>query len=265
MTALERIEAMIIDLDGVVWRGGTFLPAAQEFFETLDRRRIRFVLATNNATQTPESFQARLQSGGVEVPRSAILTSSLATAAYLAEQQAPPGDLLVIGADGLRSALQERGYRLVNVADSAQAVVVGMDTEVCWQHLAEATLAIRRGVPFIGTNPDPSFPSERGEVPGNGAILAALQAASGQAPTVIGKPEPHLYQQAVESLAASPQDTLIVGDRLETDILGGIRLGAPTALILTGVTTRAQTEASDIRSDYVFEDLRELISELDKG
>lgn len=264
MSDLQRIRGMIIDLDGVIWRGGTFLPGVPEFFATLERRQIQYVLATNNATQTPESFRGRLQRGGVDVPLDAILTSALATAAYLADQLPPPGDLLVIGADGLRTAVQDQGYGLVEGAEQAQAVVVGMDTEVCYRQLAEATLAIRRGVPFIGTNPDPSFPTERGEEPGNGAILAALQAASGQAPTVIGKPEPHLYRQAIGSMAIEPQETLIVGDRLETDILGGLRLGAPTALMLTGVTSGQQAEASEIQADYLFADLTELLGRLDQ-
>ncbi|MFP3855146.1 MAG: HAD-IIA family hydrolase, partial [Anaerolineales bacterium] len=112
------------------------------------------------------------------------------------------------------------------------------------------------------TNPDPSFPNERGQVPGNGAILAALEVASGQIPLVVGKPEPHLYRQAIERMGTDPEHTLVLGDRLETDIQGGIRLGSPTALLMTGVTDQATAKSSEIKPTYVFEDLPELLQSL---
>jgi 4-nitrophenyl phosphatase len=258
MPNLTNIRGAIIDMDGVLWRGRQILPGVPEFFEVLHRRHIPFVLATNNATATPEQFLERLQAAAVPASLEEILTSAIATSVYL-EQTLPSGSsLLVIGEDGVRRAVSERGFSLTDTADEADAVVVGMDRNVCWRQMAEATLAIRRGLPFVGTNPDPSFPTERGQVPGNGATLAALQAASGVEPVVIGKPEPHLYQQATQILGTEPDQTLIIGDRLETDILGGIRLSAPTVLLLTGVTDRSQAEASSIQPDWVLPDLAAL-------
>ena len=188
--------------------------------------------------------------------------SAQATASYMADHFREAAKVLVIGDTGLLTALKQAGFTLVKSAAEAEVVAVGMDPTVNWRRLAEATLAIRAGAAFIGTNPDTSFPNERGQVPGNGAILAALQAASGQEPLVIGKPDIHLYQQALDMMGVAVEKMLIVGDRLETDIQGGINLGAPTALILTGVTDEAMAKASDIKPTYVFKNLPELLVKL---
>ncbi len=265
MTNLSWVRGMIIDMDGVLWRGDQILPGVPELFAHLRQNDIRFVLATNNATTTPSTYRGRMLRAGVEVSEGEIVTSALATAAYLAQNYAASSPVLVIGDDGIRQALIDAGFGLTDRASEAQVVVAAMSRTVCWQELAEATLALRRGAPFIGTNPDPSFPTERGEVPGAGAILAALQAASERSPTVIGKPEPFLYRRATEVLGTDPEETLIVGDRLQTDILGGIRLGAPTALMLTGVTSREIADKSDIQADYRFEDLTALVASLNSN
>jgi 4-nitrophenyl phosphatase len=258
MPDLADIRGAIIDLDGVLWRGRESLPGVPAFFEALSERGIEFMLATNNATSTPEQFLDRLQAAQVPATIDRILTSAIATGRYLQGILPAGATLLVIGEDGIRQAVKDCGFTITDEADSAQAVVVGMDRKVCWPIMAEATLAIRRGVPFVGTNPDPSFPTERGQVPGNGAVLAALGASSGVQPTVIGKPEPHLYRQAADTLGTRPEVTLIIGDRLETDIAGGIGLGSPTVLVLTGVTDRKQAATSSVKADWVVEDLRAL-------
>ena len=259
---LSWVRGMIIDMDGVLWRGGTILPGVPELFAHLREQEIGFVLATNNATQTPETYRERMRAAGVEVSQNEVLTSALATAAYLQDQLPAGSALYVVGDAGIRQALEKEGFRLVGRAEEAEAVVAAMSRRACWEDLAEATLALRRGVPFIGTNPDLSFPTERGQVPGAGAILAALEAGSGREPTVIGKPEPYLYRQATEVLGTEPGRTLILGDRLETDILGGIRLGARTALLLTGVTSEEQAASAEIQADYQFQDLPELLASL---
>ena len=262
MVDLNWVRGMIIDMDGVLWRGRTILDGVPELFEYLQANGLPYILATNNATATPDGFAERLRHASMDVPTERIVTSALATSSYLAERYPGSARVLVIGDNGLRTALSEAGFSIVERADEAEAVVVGMDPTVNWRRLAEATLAIRAGAFFVGTNPDPSFPTERGQVPGNGAILAALQAASGQQPVVIGKPEPHLYRQAINAMGVKPEQTLILGDRLETDIRGGIELGSPTALLLTGVTDKATVKASDIKPTYVFEDLPELLTSL---
>lgn len=255
MGRLDWVRGAIIDLDGVIWRGETFLPHVQEFFGALRQNNIRLVLATNNATASPSAIRQRMKSAGIEIALDEVLTSAMATASFLEGELEPGARVYAIGAEGLRRALADHGFRVMDASDSVQAVVVGMDREMTWSQLAEACLAIQAGARFVGTNPDVTFPTERGKVPGNGATLAALQAATGVDPLVIGKPEPYLYQQAMKQLAVPVDSILVVGDRLGTDIEGGLRIGAKTMLLLTGVTDRAMAESSTIQADYICDDL----------
>ena len=258
MSELNLIQAMIIDLDGVLWLGDTPLPGVVDLFNLLHRKPIEYILATNNATADPKSVSNRLDMLGVIVEPNRILTSSQASARFL-QQQLPQGSLVyTIGELPLRTALTQAGFILTDAADGAQAVVVGLDRQLSWNTITEATLAIHAGAMFIGTNPDVSFPMERGQAPGVGAILAALKAATGVQPTIVGKPEPHLFLQALNRLDTEPERTLAIGDRLETDILGGQLSGMLTCLVLTGVTKRQDLLDSPIQPDYVFEDLPEL-------
>ncbi len=253
---------MVIDLDGVLWRGETLLPGVADFFSLLRERRIPFVLATNNATATLATVQAKLGAAGVEVSDKEVFTSAQAAAALLRKHFPQGGPVYAIGEAGLRAALTQAGFDLVDAADSAQAVVVGLDRQATWPQFTEAALAIQAGALFIGTNADATFPSERGLVPGAGALLAVLQTATGRAPTVIGKPEPHLFLQALDRLATRPEQTLVLGDRLETDILGGQRAGMATALVLTGVTRRADLTDASLKPDWVFDDLAQVCAAL---
>ncbi|MEE8567331.1 MAG: HAD-IIA family hydrolase [Anaerolineales bacterium] len=258
MSELNQIQAMIIDLDGVLWLGDTPLPGVVDLFNLLHRKPIQYILATNNATADPNSVCNRLDMLGVIVEPNRILTSSQASARFL-QQQLPQGSLVyTIGELPLRTALTQAGFILTDAADGAQAVVVGLDRQLSWNTITEATLAIQAGAMFIGTNPDVSFPMERGQAPGVGAILAALKAATGVQPTIVGKPEPHLFLQALHRLDTEPKRTLAIGDRLETDILGGQNSGMLTCLVLTGVTKRQDLLDSPIQPDYVFEDLPQL-------
>jgi 4-nitrophenyl phosphatase len=255
---LNPVRAVILDMDGVLWRGNRPLAGLQELFVTLDRRSLPAVIATNNATIEPASIVARLKEAGVLFPPGNVVTSADAAAAHIGRSFPAGVRVHVVGEEPLRAALAKAGCRIVDGADRPEAVVVGMDRKLDWEKLTQATLAIRAGAVFIGTNPDLTFPSERGIGPGNGAVLAALQAATGTAPTVVGKPEPHLFLEAARRLAVEAAHCLVVGDRLETDILGGLRAGMPTALLLTGVTSREAMEASDIPPDVVLEGLPEL-------
>ena len=258
MSELTRVQSLVIDLDGVVWRGQTALPGVLEFFSMLDVRKIPFVLATNNAATSPEQVSHRMELMGINASTEDVLTSGLASAEYLRHELPPGASIYAIGEDPLRSALEHAGFSITQSANDARAVVVGMDRQMKWEQLAEAALAIQEGVLFLGTNPDVTFPIERGLVPGNGALLAALEAATGVKALIIGKPEPHLYLQAIAHLQTDPTHSLAVGDRLETDILGGKRAGMMTALILTGVTQRHDLASSPIQPDYVFDDLPQL-------
>jgi 4-nitrophenyl phosphatase len=192
----------------------------------------------------------------VEVTLEEILTSSQATAMYL-ETLAPPWTkVYVIGEEGLQTAVRERGY--IVSGDGAEFVVVGMDRRLTYEKLKVATLLIRRGAKFIGSNPDKTLPTEEGFIPGNGTTLAALEASTGVAPTIIGKPERTLFELALAKLGSRKEDTAIVGDRLETDVVGGHNAGLTTILVLSGATTRQDVDSALVRPDLVFEDVRHL-------
>lgn len=243
-------------MDGVLYRGAEMIPGTPQFLAFLREQSIGFVLATNNATRTPQQFVDKLAGMGVGVEPAEILTSSQATAGYLAGI-APPGTrVFVVGMDGLRAALQAAGFELVE--EDPEYVVAGMDFTICYERLAEATLHIRAGAGFVGTNADLTFPSERGLVPGAGSLLALLEAATGVKPRVIGKPETTMMEQAMMRLGAVRETTAALGDRLETDILAGKRAGLCTLLVLSGVTDRSLLATSEIQPDLVFENVADL-------
>ncbi len=243
-------------MDGVLYRGNQAIPGTAGFLGFLRERGIGFVLATNNSTRTPEQYAAKLAGMGVTVHPDEVLTSAQATAGYLAGIARPGARVFVVGMDGLWTALGQAGFTLVE--EGAEYVVVGMDFQVCYERLAQATLQIRAGARFIGTNPDLTFPSERGIVPGAGALLALLHAATGVTPTVIGKPETAMIEQAMARLGASAATTAVLGDRLETDILAGQRAGLTTLLVLSGITDRAMLARSELQPDLVFDDVAHL-------
>ena len=260
MPNLRDLHAFLIDMDGVLWLGESPLPGLADFFHLLRHRSLRLVLATNNASRTADEYVLKLARMGVQVVRKEVLTSSVAAALYLKDIASPGARVFVIGEEGLTQALAETGFILS--ADGSEYVVVGMDRGLTWDKLAQATLNIRAGAGFIGTNPDLTLPTERGLTHGNGAILAALQAATGVAPTIVGKPEPILYRQALALLGADPARTAAVGDRLETDILGAVRAGISSILLLSGVTRREDLAAREYQPDWVFEGLPELTAAL---
>jgi 4-nitrophenyl phosphatase len=263
MITLRAIRHLIIDMDGVLWHGERPMPALIPFFETLRRRGIKFVLATNNASRSGTSYVEKLAGMGVRVALDEVLTSPQATALYLS-QQAPGARIYMIGEPGLRTELEARGLQVVNDGNSQSAthVVVGIDRTLTYAKLVEACLLIRAGAVFIGTNPDVTFPGERGIVPGNGATLAALQASTGIRPQIIGKPEPEMMLQSLARMGATVHDTAVIGDRLDTDILGGQRAGLTTLLVLSGVTSAADAQTDAIKADYVFDDIGDVAGEL---
>ncbi len=247
---------LLIDMDGVLWRGSTPLAGLSAFFAALHATERRFMLVTNNSRLTPEQYVAKLARMGITVTANEVVTSAVGTAEYL-RQHAPAGSKMhAFGEQGVRQALQDAGFELVE--RGADYVVVGLDNHMNMKTLTQATYNLNEGARLVGTNGDVTFPTEEGSAPGNGAILAALAAASGQTPLIVGKPEPTLYNIAMQRLGASAATTVAIGDRLSTDIEGAARAGIASILLMTGVTTPEKLANSAVRPTLVYRGLPEL-------
>ncbi|RPJ46727.1 MAG: HAD-IIA family hydrolase [Chloroflexi bacterium] len=254
-----NIKGIILDMDGVLWRADQPLLDMPAFFHEVKTLGIPVVFATNNGTRSVAQYVERLAGFGVPVEPWQVVNSAIATADYLSKQFPQGGPLFVVAETGVIEALAEKGFYLAPKGEDPLAVVAGMDRAMSYDKLAKACLLIRAGKPFIGTNPDLTFPTPYGLVPGAGATLAYLEAATGVPPFMIGKPEPYLYQFSIERLGTRPEETLAVGDRLETDILGGQRLGSPTVLVLSGVTTAEEAEKWQPQPSLVLPNLADLL------
>lgn len=274
MKKIDDIGGLIIDMDGVLWHGNHPVAGLIEFFITLRDLSIPFILATNNASLTQQQYIDKLASMGVTVSANEILTSSMTTASYLAEHL-PQNQrrAFVIGEDGLRQPLLDHGFVLtdlyqVNLPEKgileqgADIVVSGLDRELTWDKLATATLNIRAGAQFYATNADTTLPTELGEVMGNGGTLAALEASTGVKATSIGKPEPILYQQALSLLGTQKHNTIAIGDRLDTDILGAVNAGIRSIMVLTGVSSEQDIVSLDYQPTLIMADINEVAKNL---
>jgi len=256
------IKALILDMDGVLWRDTVPIGDLAAVFASIQEKGLNVSLATNNASKTVEEYLDKLAKFGVFLEERQILTSSLATASVMEKEFPRGGPVFLIGENGIQRALEAHGFFPFSDAKEEikpVAVVAGIDRYLSYQKLRHATLFIRAGVPFYGTNPDKSFPTPQGQVPGAGAILAALETASDAKAIVIGKPNPSMMFLAIERMGIEPEETLVIGDRLETDIAAGQRAGCKTALVLSGVTTREQAQKWKPTPDMVAETLTELV------
>ena len=254
---LAQLRGFLIDLDGVVYTGSEVVPSAPSFFQLLREMALPFLLTTNNSSRRADQFAARLADMGISVRPEEVLTSAQATAEFLATTAPLGSPVFVIGEVGLRTSLEAQGFRLVDDA-SAKYVVVGLDRGFNYQKLTVAIRAVLNGAQFIGPNPDPSLPMEDGLSPGAGAFQAAITAATGVQPIIIGKPEPTMLTIGLRLLGCASQEAAMIGDRLDTDIVGGKRAGMATILVLSGVATADLAAASPIKPDYVLRDLGEL-------
>lgn len=255
---LRSIRTVLFDMDGVLYRGAQPLPGVNEMLAFLEVHGIAYASITNNASLTPQQFAAKVQAMGLKLAADRIMTSSIATNVYL-RSVAPRGTTVyALGMNGLIEPLFGDGYFELD-EKAPSYVVVGVDFEVTYAKLRAACLAIRAGASFIGTNPDKTFPAEDGIVPGCGALLAALEAATDQKPVIIGKPQPGMFSAALALLEAQAPTTLIIGDRYDTDILGGANAGLRTAMVLTGVSTAADVEHEPVKPEAIFADLPEML------
>ncbi len=257
----SNIKALILDMDGVVWKADAPIGNLPETFARIRERGLKFVFATNNGTKTPEEYQQKLKELGVEIDASQVVTSALGIAFILAQKYPKGTKIFVIGEDGIRMALEEKGFEILSTenAPEAQAFVMGIDRNINFQKVAEATLLVHAGIPFYTTNTDRTFPTPRGEIPGSGAWLSVITTATGVEPIVAGKPLPYLMELSLERLGTKKEETLIVGDRLETDIAAGQAVGCPTVLVLSGVSTKEQADAWKPSPNIIAESLSALV------
>jgi 4-nitrophenyl phosphatase len=257
----SNIKALILDMDGVVWKGDSPIGNLPETFARIHERGLKFVFATNNGTKTPEEYQQKLRELGVEIETSQVVTSALGIA-FMLERKYPKGTkIFVIGEDGIRMALKEKGFEILSVenAPEARVFVMGIDRGINFEKIAEATLLVRAGIPFYTTNTDRTFPTPRGEIPGSGAWLSVITTATGVEPIVAGKPFPYLMEFSLERLGTKKEETLVVGDRLETDIAAGQAVGCPTALVLSGVSIMEQARQWNPQPDVIADSLSALV------
>jgi HAD superfamily hydrolase (TIGR01450 family) len=251
-------DAALLDLDGVLYVGPDVVPHAAPAVTRARRAGMRLAFVTNNASRRAEVVAAHLTSLGIAAEPHDVVTSGQAAVRYLAARLAPGASVLVVGTEGLAEEVEEGGLRPVRRAEGAEAVLQGLSTTTSWSDLAEAAVAIRSGALWVAGNRDVTYPSPRGPVPGNGAMVAALEVATGLSPVVVGKPEPELHQASVERVGA--RKPLVVGDRLDTDVLGARNTGTDSLLVLTGVTSEEDLLAAppELRPTYVGRDLRAL-------
>jgi 4-nitrophenyl phosphatase len=257
----SHIKALILDMDGVIWKADAPIGDLTSTFRKIRERGLKFVFATNNGTKTPEEYQEKLRDLGVEVDVSQVVTSALGIAYILAQKYPKGTKVFMIGEDGIRMALEAKGFEVLPLerATEAQVFVQGIDRGINFQKMAEATLLVRSGIPYYTTNTDKTFPTPRGEIPGSGAWVSVIVTATGVDPVVAGKPFPYLMELSLERLGTKKEETLVVGDRLETDIAAGQAVGCPTALVLSGVSKKEHADGWTPKIDFVADDLASLI------
>lgn len=248
-------QGYLIDLDGTIYEGKKRIPAGERFVHRLQERQIPYLFVTNNTTRRPETVQAMLaEQFNIVTPLETIYTASLATIDYM-NDLGEDKTVYVIGEDGLKSAIYEAGY--VEDTNNPAYVVVGLDTDLTYEKLTIATLAIQKGATFIGTNPDLNIPTERGHLPGAGSLLALLEAATRIKPAIIGKPKSIIMDKALEILGTEKSQTIMVGDNYLTDIRAGIDNGFSTLLVLTGFTKPEEVAHLPIAPTHVLNSLDE--------
>jgi len=254
----DDIQGVVCDMDGVLWRGSEPLPGMTDFFALMHEINMPLMLATNNSSRTPAMYVDKLKGMGVAtVTEANIVNSGLATANFLLNEYPIGADVHVFGGEGLHKIIADAGFNPVE--RGAEVVVVGLSFDFTYQQLAGAVLNIRAGARFIATNPDPTFPSPEGLIPGAGSLVAAVQVASDAEPEIIGKPYAPMFQFALQQMNTDPAATLMIGDRLTTDIEGGQNARMQTALVFTGVTTPDMLVESDIQPTVAYEGLDALV------
>ena len=257
-------------MDGVLWHGNRPMPGLPQFFEKLAGLGIQWAFATNNSSKTRQEYVAKFAGMGVDIDPNRLMTSAIATGFYMQDEFPAGTHVYVVGGSGLVESMQEAGMVVLDRDDyqtRADVVVAGLNPAVTYEDLSVATLHVNAGAKFIASNADSSYPSERGLLPGAGALIAVIETATEQKAVVVGKPYPIMFQQALKLFGdgATLANTAMVGDRLNTDIVGAVGVNMPSVLVMSGITQPADLETSEVQPDFVMADITELAAELEKA
>ena len=255
----REIKAWLMDMDGVLVREEEVIPGADEFLGRLQERSIPFLVLTNNSIYTRRDLAARLRTSGLDVPEESIWTSALATADFLQDQR-PGGTAFVVGEAGLSTALHQVGYTMTE--REPDYVVLGETRTYSFERITRAIRLIEAGARFIATNPDATGPSQDGPLPATGSVAALVSRATGVEPYFVGKPNPLMIRSALNALDAHSESTVMIGDRMDTDIVAGLEAGLETILVLTGISSGADIERHPYRPARVVDSVAELIADL---
>jgi len=256
MAKRQEIECWLTDMDGVLVHENQALPGAANLIRQWRDQGKPFLVLTNNSIFTPRDLSARLKASGLEVPEEYLWTSALATADFLA-QQMPGGSAFVIGEAGITTALHEAGFVMTDT--SPDYVVVGETRNYSFEAITRAIRLILGGARFIVTNPDATGPSAEGPMPATGAVAALITKATGREPYVVGKPNPMMFRSAMNKIGAHSENTGMIGDRMDTDIIAGIEAGLHTILVLTGISDQAEIERYPFRPDEILSGVIDLV------
>jgi len=256
MARRDEIECWLTDMDGVLVHENRALPGAAELLQQWRDEGKPYLVLTNNSIYTPRDLSARLRASGLEVPEEAIWTSALATASFL-KSQMPGGSAFVIGEAGITTALHEAGFIMTDT--NPDYVVVGETRNYSFEAITRAIRLISAGARFIVTNPDATGPSAEGPMPATGAVAALITKATGMEPYVVGKPNPMMFRSALNRIGAHSENTGMIGDRMDTDVVAGIEAGLHTILVLTGISDRQEIEKYPFRPDEILSGVSDLL------
>ncbi len=256
METVRPIETWLTDMDGVLVHEEDAIPGAAELIEALKASGKKFLVLTNNSIFTPRDLRARLLASGIDVPERSIWTSALATADFLADQR-PEGTAYVVGEAGMTTALHDIGYVMTD--RDPDYVVLGETRTYSFEAITRAIRLIEGGARFIATNPDPSGPSPQGTLPATGSVAALISTATGRTPYFVGKPNPLMMRSALNRLEAHSETTVMIGDRMDTDIISGLEAGIRTVLVTTGSTTREMVDTFPYRPTRVVDSVADLV------
>ncbi len=261
---IEKVKALIrtkkgfiSDMDGVIYHGDTLLPGVKDFVRWLKKEKKHFLFLTNSSERTPRELQEKLHRLGIDVDRNVFYTSALATAQFLSSQK-PHGTAFIIGEAGLINAMYNVGYTMNNI--DPDYVVVGDTRNYSYEKLEQAVNLVLKGAKLIGTNPDVSGPVEKGIAPSTKALIAPIELATGRQAYFVGKPNPLMMRIALKKLGVPPEETIIIGDRMDTDVIAGIESEIDTLLVLSGISTQETIREFPYLPKFVLKGVGEIVS-----